>query len=98
VNRKKKKEIPLVKGCQFTSKKSAADGMVAPASKNFWRIHRPFGRPYSRPKEEKTFRGAPIFFLFFPFGSLLMNTDMVALIDPGLNHPSSVAQLNSFKP
>lgn len=52
--------------------------------------------------EEKTFRGAPIFFLFFPFGSLLMNTDMVALIDPGLNHPSSVAQLSSswssFKP
>jgi hypothetical protein len=94
VNRKKKKEIPLVKGCQFTSKKSAAAmGWLRQHQRIFWRIHRPFGRPYSRPKK-RLFGGL----LFFPFGSLLMNTDMVALIDPGLNHPSSVAQLSSFKP
>lgn len=49
--------------------------------------HRPL---YSQHKKD--------FWGRFSFGSALMNTDMVALIDPELGHPSSVAQLSSSKP
>lgn len=68
VNRKKKKKgnpagerMPI-----HFQEICSGDAMVVPASKKFWRIHRPFGRPYSRAKK-RLFGGL----LFSFFSSLL---------------------------